>query len=66
VIGTATGIQTIDHSPLTIDHSTYDMLGRKVANGPCSLSENVALQSMVNAQLKKGVYIRNGKKFIVR
>ena len=66
VIGTATGIQTIDHSPLTIDHSTYDMLGRKVANGPCSLSESVALQSMVNAQLKKGVYIRNGKKFIVR
>jgi hypothetical protein len=50
VTGTATGIQTIDRSPLNIDNSTCDLLGRKVANG----------------QLKKGVYIQNGKKFIVK
>ena len=40
-----TGIQTIDHSPLTIDHSAdawYDLSGHKVANG----------------QLKKGLYLR--------
>ena len=53
-----TGIQTIDHSPLTIDHSNgavYDLQGRKVANGQ---------SSMVNGQLKKGLYIVNGRKFI--
>ena len=53
-----TGIQTIDHSPLTIDHSNgavYDLQGRKVANGQWS---------MVNGQLKKGLYIVNGRKFI--
>ena len=46
-----TGIEIIDHSPLTIDHSdgaVYDLQGRKVANG----------------QLKKGLYIVNGKKYI--
>ena len=52
-----TGVVSIDHSPLTIDHSAdawYDMQGRKVANGQ---------SSMVNGQwLKKGVYIVNGKK----
>ena len=44
-----TGIQTIDHSPLTIDHSNgavYDLQGRKVANPT------------------KGLYIVNGRKFI--
>ena len=28
----ATGIEDIDHSPLTIEHSVYDLQGRKVAN----------------------------------
>ena len=27
----ATGIESIDHSPLTIDHSVYDLQGRRVA-----------------------------------
>ena len=45
----ATGIKSIDHSPLTIDHSVYDMQGRRVANGQ---------------SLKKGLYIVNGKKVI--
>lgn len=40
-----TGIQTTEHSPLNIDHSTYDLLGRKVGG-----------------QLRKGIYIENGKK----
>ena len=28
----ATGIESIDHSPLTIDHSVYDLQGRRVLN----------------------------------
>ena len=31
LFGDATGIETIDHSPLTIDHSVYDLQGRRVA-----------------------------------
>ena len=51
-----TGIKTIEHSPLNIDHSVYDLLGRKV-NGQ---------SSMVNGQLQKGVYIVSGKKLIIK
>ena len=56
-----TGVVSIDHSPLTIDHSAdawYDMQGRKVANGQ---------SSMVNGQwLKKGLYIQNGKIIVIK
>ncbi len=31
LFGEATGIESIDHSPLTIDHSVYDLQGRRVA-----------------------------------
>ena len=31
LFGDATGIEIIDHSPLTIDHSVYDLQGRRVA-----------------------------------
>ena len=51
-----TGIKAIEHSPLNIDHSVYDLLGRKV-NGQ---------SSMVNGQLQKGVYIVSGKKLIIK
>ena len=57
VFGDAT---SIDHSTLNIDHSSdavYDLSGRKVANGQ---------SSMVNGQLKKGVYILNGKKVVIK
>ena len=49
-----TGVVSIDHSPLTIDHSAdawYDMQGRKVANGQ---------------SLKKGLYIQNGRKVVIK
>ena len=62
-----TGIQTIDHSPLTIDHSNgavYDLQGRKVANGQSSSQRHTLKERMVNGQLKKGLYIVNGRKFI--
>ena len=45
-LGNATGINTIDHSPLTIDHY-YDLQGRRI-NHP-----------------QKGIYIKNGQKFVV-
>ena len=45
-----TGIETIDHSPLNIDHSVYDLQGRRIEGQPT----------------QKGVYIVNGKKVFVR
>lgn len=51
-----TGIETIDNEQLIIDNSIYDLSGRKVANGQ---------SSMVHGQLKKGVYILNGKKTVI-
>ena len=41
----ADGIIAIDHSPLTTDHSVYDLQGRRV-----------------NVNVKKGLYIINGRK----
>ena len=44
------GIKAIEHSPLNIDHSVYDLSGRK----------------MVEAKLPKGIYIIDGKKVLVK
>ena len=54
--GEATGIQSIDNGQLTMDNSVYDLQGRKV---------NSQL-SIINSQLKKGLYIVNGKKVIIQ
>ena len=53
------GTGNIEHSALNIEHSdgaTYDLSGRKV-NGQWS---------MVNGQLPKGIYIKDGKKVTVK
>lgn len=47
----ATGIESIEHGTLTIDHSIYDLQGRRMANGQ---------------SLKKGVYLMNGRKVVVK
>ena len=44
----ATGIEAIEHSPLNIEHSVYDLSGRRIQS----------------AELKKGLYIVDGKKII--
>ena len=52
-----TGVVSIENGQLTIDNEageSYDLQGRKV-NGQ---------SSMVNGQLKKGVYIQKGKKVV--
>ena len=55
---TATGITTTNYTNFTnSDNAWYDMQGRKVANGQWS---------MVNGQLKKGLYIYNGKKRVIK
>ena len=57
-LGEETGIMAIDHSPLNTDQSVYDLQGRRMANGQ---------SSTVNGQsLKKGVYIVNGKKTVIK
>ena len=45
------GIENIEHGTRNIGHSVYDLQGRRAANGQ---------------SLKKGLYVNNGKKFIVR
>lgn len=45
-----TGIVSIEHSPLNIEHAIYDLSGRHVNN----------------SQLKKGIYIHDGKKVILK
>jgi hypothetical protein len=63
-----TGIKDIEHSPLTIDHSVYDLQGRKIENGRLKIENSERSQSsMFNVQssiMKKGLYIVNGKKVI--
>ena len=44
------GIEAIEESPLTFDHSVYDLSGRKIEDGKSS----------------KGVIIRNGKKIMAK
>ena len=44
-----TDIEAIDHSPLTIDHSVYDLSGR-----------------LVTGQPQKGIYVKNGKKVVIK
>ena len=51
-----TGIVTIEHSPLNIEHSVYDLQGRingQMGNGKWS-----------NGKLTKGIYIVGGKKIV--
>ena len=51
-----TGIEIIDHSPLTIDHSNgavYDLQGRKVANGQSSIVNGQWLTFMVQRHAQR-------------
>ena len=50
-----TKILNVEHSPLNIEHSVYDLQGRKVVNDQ---------SAMASGQLPKGVYIVNGKKIL--
>ena len=53
----ASGIADIGNTPLNIEHSVYDLQGRKIAN---------AQRAKSNVQLPKGIYIVNGKKILVK
>ena len=63
-----TGIMAIEHSPLNNDQSVYDLQGRRMANGQSSTVRSaLPLGSSKNGQsLKKGVYIVNGKKTVIK
>ena len=45
-----TGVETIDHSPLTIDHSWYDLSGRKLSG----------------KLTQPGLYINGGRKVVIK
>ncbi len=55
--GETTGIISIEHGTLNIDHSVYDLQGRRVQ------TSNLNSQT---SNLKRGVYIVNGKKVIIK
>ena len=55
---------TPDPSPKGEGSAVYDLSGRKVADS--ILSELPSLQEGVGGRLPKGIYIQNGKKFVVR
>jgi hypothetical protein len=57
VFDETTGVNEVIEVNEVSDDSWYDLSGRKVANGQ---------SSMVNGQLKKGVYILNGRKVVVK
>ena len=78
VDGNTTGVENIEHLPLNIEHSAgavYDLSGRKVngsrftvnGSGPTVNSplRGAGGPSTVNS-MKKGVYIQNGNKVIVK
>ena len=61
--GGTTGIQTIDNEQSTMNNAVYDLQGRKLSTvfaTPHSQGEN-SQQSTV----KRGIYIKNGKKIIL-
>ncbi len=55
--GETTGVKAIDNGQLTIDNSVYDLQGRRVGNSQFTID---------NSQLKKGLYIVNGRKYLVK
>ena len=50
-----TGIESIEHSTLNIEHSVYDMQGRRMES---------SMFNIQSSMLKKGLYIIGGKKVI--
>jgi hypothetical protein len=55
--GETQGIVSIEHRTMDMDDSVYDLLGRRL-NGQ---------SSMVNGQsLRKGLYIKNGRKVVIK
>ena len=54
--GTVTALQRAATSGVQADNAVYDLQGRRVADNPSSLPDNLA----------KGVYIVNGKKHVVK
>ena len=57
VAGTATGIDRMENGEKIIENATYDLLGRRIINSEAGSR---------NSQLKKGVYIKNGRKVVIK
>jgi hypothetical protein len=66
------GLKDIENSALTIQHSEgaiYDLSGRLIsaeANSSLFTPYSSSLRSGAGGTLKKGIYIRNGKKFLIK
>ena len=55
----STGIETVDGSRLAVDNTVYDLQGRRV--------KNVNHEPLNNhSTLKQGIYLRNGRKYLVK
>ena len=56
-----TGINSIDNGQLTMDNSVYDLQGRKISKAEANSS-----LFPLHSTLKKGLYIVNGRKVVVK
>ena len=52
-----TGIESIEHSTLNIDHSVYNLQGRRMES---------SMFNIQSSMLKKGLYIMNGRKVVIK
>jgi hypothetical protein len=61
-----TGISLIDNAQLTMDNAVYDLSGRRISNynSQSTIPRKAQAQAEHNSQLKKGIYIVSGKKFV--
>ena len=64
--GVGTGIREMDNGQWTMDNggAVYDLSGRRLGNAPSSIFNFQS--SIFNLQSKKGIYIVNGRKVVVR
>ena len=63
--GTTTGIVEVDNGTNT-DGSTYDLLGRKVDGKQSTVRSTSGRLQGQNGKLRKGLYIKNGRKVVVK
>jgi hypothetical protein len=61
-----TGIKGIGQLDNLQSDDWYDLFGRKIVNGQSSARPNGTLDTSRNRQMKMGIYVKDGKKVIIK